>query len=861
MKLQPLLTLPKPVKANKIDNLPGGGSTIHHPSAAFQLYISISDSSNGLIPERAIVIETKGDVQDFAKALAKVDGFEFINQQITETDEVNEQIYTTKASTGEHQALISTIYLSMSNQAGINKLLSVWNKFSKDGLIDVGFTPLARALEQLSDIRLWNTQDRIKNTFLLDDWKERVDISLQYKSVDFVPFEIELWYRKEKNTQIKIESKINKIITTHGGSIKTNFVKDEIGYHAIMGILPINMINQVLENGVDSFNLMRCDEVMFFRPLGQCSSLQNDNEVLIENITYNNDEMSFQNENEPVIALFDGLPLEQHVALSNNLIIDDPDSFHEKYTSGTQQTHGTSMASLIIHGDLNLKDNIKTPRPIYVRPIMTPNNPNFNGKMTESIPENHLPLDLIQRAVIRMFDGEGNQKPTAANVKVINLSICDRYRLFDGSMSPLARMIDWLSYKYKVLFVISAGNHSDNLTIDIDSKTFKKASSEIKEELIYKTISRQRWNRRMMSPAESINSITVRASHFDHSNITPNLNQIEPTTIDFFPSTINPISVGHKKSIKPEVLMPGGRITYENKSIFDSDPVNLAIARSSALGPGLKSASPGNTSGTLNGYSYSTGTSNAAALATRRLSFLYETLSSMKSFDETDALSKASDAVILKAMICHGAELHDASRTRIENLFKTKENSRTFKSNESHFLGYGHVNENRIHQCAPNQATLIRTGVLSGDDAETYSFPLPKCLSAQKELRRLVITLAWFSPITPHHNDYSQAQLWVSDAKKSPFLSFENGDYYHHYQKKGTVYHDVIHGEKASVYTDGDTLKLKVNCKCRGGAKDISIPYALIVTLDTSNANLPVYEEVKELLIKINISQELSAKH
>lgn len=112
----------------------------------------------------------------------------------------------------------------------------------------------------------------------------------------------------------------------------------------------------------------------------------------------------------------------------------------------------------------------------------------------------------------------------------------------------------------------------------------------------------------------------------------------------------------------------------------------------------------------------------------------------------------------------------------------------------------------------------------------------------------MIITLAWFSPINPMHSEYRQAQLWVSDPKQSSPLEFSSGDYYHHHQKKGTVYHDVIQGDRASPFLSGDEIQLKVNCKARAGGKRLTIPYALVVTLDSSNVKLPIYEEVKASL-------------
>ena len=45
---------------------------------------------------------------------------------------------------------------------------------------------------------------------------------------------------------------------------------------------------------------------------------------------------------------------------------------------------------------------------------------------------------------------------SAPHVKIINFSIGDNIRMFSHSMSPMAKLLDWLSFQYDVLFVISA---------------------------------------------------------------------------------------------------------------------------------------------------------------------------------------------------------------------------------------------------------------------------------------------------------------------------------------------------------------------------------------------------------------------
>ena len=147
----------------------------------------------------------------------------------------------------------------------------------------------------------------------------------------------------------------------------------------------------------------------------------------------------------PIVALLDGLPLQNHALLAGRLLIDDPDGWEPAYAASARK-HGTAMASLIVHGDLG-HGEAPTRSRIYVRPVLRPD---ANGD--ERTPDDVLLVDLIHRAVRRLFDGEGAQAAVAPTVRVINLSIGDEHRLFSRQISPWARLLDWLSWKYGVLF-------------------------------------------------------------------------------------------------------------------------------------------------------------------------------------------------------------------------------------------------------------------------------------------------------------------------------------------------------------------------------------------------------------------------
>src|SRR6185312_12682276 len=77
------------------------------------------------------------------------------------------------------------------------------------------------------------------------------------------------------------------------------------------------------------------------------------------------------NQAQPVAALLDGLPIQNHVRLAGRLDVDDPEGLDAVYPVARRE-HGTEMASLIIHGDLNANES-PLPRRLYVRPVMRPN--------------------------------------------------------------------------------------------------------------------------------------------------------------------------------------------------------------------------------------------------------------------------------------------------------------------------------------------------------------------------------------------------------------------------------------------------------------------------------------------------------
>ena len=168
-------------------------------------------------------------------------------------------------------------------------------------------------------------------------------------------------------------------------------------------------------------------------------------------------------------------------------------------------------------------------------------------RSTRPFPPDVLPIDLVHRAVRRLYEGENGEPPVAPSVRVINLSICDTARPVSLAMSPWARLLDWLSWKYKILFVVSAGNHPDSLELDIPRDDLGHLTPEELEKSV-RSVARDTRNRRVLSPSETMNGITVGAIHDDTSTSFPG-HLLDPFVHQGLPSVISPHGPGYRRAI------------------------------------------------------------------------------------------------------------------------------------------------------------------------------------------------------------------------------------------------------------------------------------------------------------------------
>lgn len=787
--------------------------------------------SQGIVPEEVIVLETVGTVDEFIRAVERVSGMEWLAE--IEEDEIPPDDDFFALDNGEERTekpLRGRLFMLFTNQEALQQMFSLWTDWQAGEKLPYGLGKWKTLFEQLREVRPWGVQDRLLETGILQDWQERID-----NDQEVVPCEIELWHRQTPEQRRAARDRVNNLVADRGGWIVTQANIEEISYHALLAHLPIDAVRDLVEQPEGDAALVQCEQIQFFRASGQMAAIMPDDERQQPG-EVSGGELP---EGEPVIALFDGLPLQAHRRLEGRLVVDDPDDFEADYMAN-ERRHGTAMASLIAHGDLEAGETPLS-RPIYVRPILHPDARDWRRPRQETVPESTLSVDLLHRAVRRLFEGEGEEPPAAQNVVAVNLSIGSGYRLFEGSQSPLARLLDWLAWHYRVLFVVSAGNHAQEVELSIPRHDFAALTPRELEEHTVRAIAADARNRRLLSPAEATNVITVGASHDDASNAALPGRWNYPYVSSDLPSPINAQGMGYRRAIKPDVLASGGRIVVQ-ESLDSTEHTRLKIYQGNRS-PGQLAAAPGSTSGDVQAEWYSRGTSNSAALVSRGIGLLYEVLDELRGESGGELIDTVPRSVWLKALLGHSADWGNAGR-KLGELLRTDDNGRQFKEYLTRLLGYGTIDVSRVQECTAYRATVLSGGIVSEDQAFVHQFPLPPSLSGQRGLRRLIITLAWMTPINPRHQSWRRAQLWFEPRSSQIRVKRQQADW--RAVKRGTLQHEILEGEQAAAFVEGANLEIQVNCRADAGKLEEDIPYALVATLEVAeDVGVQIYDEVR----------------
>jgi Subtilase family len=769
--------------------------------------LELRADATALAPERLLVFEVRGAIGTFADAVRRVPGLELVDEEEMTSDELDRQ---------------PVAYLMVPDLAALRDIESLWRRWRAGQLVR-GETAWSNVFERLRDLRPWGPADRVQ-PYEANILAAEID---GLEEGELVRLEIEMVFRANEAVAAENSETVIAAVGARGGRLVSRARIADIAYHALLVDLPVWSVRQIIAQAPDG--IAGLESVMHIRPQSVSTGIEVDDPLEPDLAA-----IAPRALGEPILALLDGVPVANHRLLADHVRIDDPfDLVPDALVA--QRRHGTAMASLIVHGDRN-RIEPSLPRQIHVVPVIG------NG---DAFPRDRLIIDMIFLAVTRL-------RETAPNVLIVNLSLGNARRPFHGQLSAWARLVDRLAQRFGLLFIVSAGNQVEHFGVTAypTSLAYEAAAGLDRATATVTALNNIAADRRLLSPAETVNGVTVGACNDDA--VSPADRALARALIDPFPDhrTANPSSSlgpGFANAVKPDILMPGAR---EHLQVIRSHGhIDVRPSRP-ARGAGLRvAAPPANGRENLDGYT--NGTSAAAALASRTCHRIHDALEATYGA-EFLSLPTINRAVLLKALLVHPARWPDDMAELIRRTIGPAGRGQASrqKDNIRRFLGYGCVDADDAVACASDRATFFATGTLQRDRTATIAVPVPVAIGGQARPHMLAATLAWFTPVSPGRKSYRSCKLKILDPTEIGALAVaaHSNQPDGNQTNRGTVFTRCWSGDSAPVVGPDMTIALQIQRDPDQAAViDEPLIYGLAVTL-AMPGELRIYEQARALI-------------
>lgn len=721
-----------------------------------------------------------------------------------------------------------TVYLLVPDVRALADLLSMWQRWQSGRPLDTGLTPWRDVFATLRALRPWGPGDRVTD----EDREILLQEVAALTAADTVRVEFELVFRRDPSARARAETAVVAAIAEAGGTVLDQSHIETIAYHALLSELPGTAVRAITER--ESGSIAWLDPVMHIRPQAVSFSTETADPTPAAPTP------TTAPSGTPLVALLDGVPVSEHPLLGGRLRVEDVFDL-EATTLTSRRHHGTAMASLIVHGDRNRQEDALR-RPVAVVPVMA-----WDGH-DESLPRDKLIVDVIYRALhaLRLQD-----PPLAADVLIVNLSLGNVRRPFHGQMSSWARLLDRMAWELGVLIVVSAGNVPGPVAIPgFDTGSAFEDASPADRAAATSAIANVAPDRRLISPAETINGLTIGASNEDA--VSPTDRRTARVNVDPFPDIrmVNPSSrlgPGFADAVKPDALMPGAREHF--RPIVTGGGLEVQPAQA-ARAFGLRIAAPSTTQSAVEHYT--NGTSAAAALASRTCHLIHDALADAYG-EGFSSLPAAQRALCLKALFVHGARWPAEAYELITRTIGPHGPGQASKQKDNvrRFCGHGVVDPTDVVAGAADRATFWSVGMLGPEEAKRVDVPIPACVSGQALPHEMIATLAWFTPILPGRKSYRTVRLSILEPTQ-PLqrlrLDGASDQPDQNQIRRGTVASRRWTGNRAPIVGSSESASIIVQRNPDHGLEsDEPVPFALVVTLSMPTV-ITLYDEVRTMI-------------
>ncbi|WP_422365331.1 S8 family serine peptidase [Pelagibius sp.] len=781
---------------------------------------------SGIAPERALVFETLLPIPNFQKAAARI-GFELlIEDRLDDAYEIPEELIDDYV-----EAAAPTLYAVMPSSADLQRMLQLWRAYQNAEEKPYGLAPWWKLFDMLADVRVWGPQDR-----LTPQAKAELLQELSENDADPIRLELEIWPTANMVQRSKWQNDTRARVEALGGQVLTisSINLDGFSYEAALIDMPSAAVRAMLRNPFSPDGLATIEGLQFVLPQTIAQSLP---DLTDDEPTDRFDDLPPFDPDAPISAvILDGTPIAAHPALDGGVVIED---IHDlvRLSQVQHRRHATSMASLILRGDLEADGSPLSGARLLTIPVLVDD---ANGA---SSPRDRLFVDMVHIALTRAFLGD---EPLAPDAFIVNFSIGVRRSHFAGQISSLARLLDWWADHHGVLFTVSAGNITEDLVIpNMTSIEFENSGQDRQTRLVEEAMRSTRHSRAILAPAEAVNVVTVGAASEDLSDPSMPL-QAGMVSLsndgEIQPAITSGVGLGAFRSIKPDYIHTGGQ--HDIRVFPAGNHLRLSVPNQNQR-TGLHAATAQR--GVASRYRVR-GTSCSNALATRaHVNSATELLREEGPFAQ-QMLERRDLALITKALAINAARWPDNAVAYYESeKARLDGNHSAAREEVCRYFGHGHLNEIFMCEAPDYGATMVGTATVRKDRAVLFNVPLPPSLAGERIGRSMWVTIAWFSPVLPTRARYRLALLeavphgtdllgelieddgWGLDMKAQQLDA--------NIIKRGTVWSRRLINSSPVVPNYGEEAVLPIRIQCRdnsggGLSPDDDIHFAVAVTLE-----------------------------
>ena len=192
----------------------------------------------GIRPEEVLVLETVGPVGDIIAAVQNLE-MEWLGEREEEAIEPDDDFFALDREGRRipDKTLRGQVYIIFSNLQALNQMLSLWRQWEREVELPFGLRKWKKIFAHLRDIHPWGVKERLLETGVLDDWKERVE-----HNEEFPKCEIELWFRQQPNVRTAARDRVVELVTAVEGRVLSESVIEDIEYHSLLAELPISAV-------------------------------------------------------------------------------------------------------------------------------------------------------------------------------------------------------------------------------------------------------------------------------------------------------------------------------------------------------------------------------------------------------------------------------------------------------------------------------------------------------------------------------------------------------------------------------------------------------------------------------------------